>query len=196
VKTQQPISSWEQLREQVVPILKKINAEPALALAAGVNPILALEELGYRIEPQALFLIEARLRFDPQQIERLQQLQEEIFRHAKHEFDIRSASELGRVLFEELKIPVPGQGKKRSPQEGRPALDTSPLPHRYSGQPEAEDPLEALRGAHPILEPLLEYRRLEASRPRLAPRPIYEEVRQGKRRLPIQKIRGRFKTSE
>jgi competence ComEA-like helix-hairpin-helix protein len=55
------------------------------------------------------------------------------------------------------------------------------------------DPLDVLRDQHAIMEPLLEYRRLEASTPRLAPRPLYEDVRRGRRTLGIVRVRGRLK---
>lgn len=188
------IGSWEELQQQIQAILERVNADPDLAAAAAINPILALEELGYELEPGARQEVEDRLRFDPREAVRLRQLRKAAFEQAGREFDLDSPDELGRLLFEELRIPIPQPEKKR-PRQKRPAArpDTRPLPHRFSGQPEAEDPLEALHGAHPVLEPLLEYRRLEASRPRLASRSLYEQVRQGKRRLAIRNLRGRLK---
>jgi DNA polymerase-1 len=180
------IESWEQLQGEVEPILDRLNADPELAIAAAVNPLYALEELGYELDPQASPQIEDRLRFDPRTVIRLQRLRATIFEYAGREFDLRSSDELRQLLFEELSLPVP-----------EPPPDTSPLPPQIGGQPRSEpvlDPLEVLSDAHPIMESLLEYRRLEASRPRLAPRHLYEEVRQGKRRLPIRDIRARLQS--
>jgi hypothetical protein len=180
------VDSWEQLQEQIQPILEQVNADPALAMAAAVNPLYAIEELGYEIEPRVRPQIEDRLRFGPRSIVRLQQLREEIFEHAGREVDLTSSDDLRQLLFEELSLPVP-----------EPPPDTSPLPPQIGGQPRLEpisDPLEVLRDAHPIMEPLLEYRRLESSRPGMAPRHLYEEVREGKRRLPIRSIRARLQS--
>jgi hypothetical protein len=187
------IKSWEQLQEQIGPILKQINANQELAVAAAVNPVNALDELGYEIDPRARPDIEDRLRFDPRTIVRLRQLQEAVFEHSGHEFDLNSASELRQVLFEELKLSIPEKQQKQYQQRREP-IDTSPLPPQLSWTGKVVDPLEVLRDAHLIMEPLLEYRRLEASRPRLAPRHLYDEVRQGKRRLPIRSIRGRLQS--
>jgi len=189
-----PKFDWEKLQERISSILDQLNANPYLAMAAAANPLFALGELGYEIDPQARPEIEDRLRFDPPTVIRLRALREEIFSHAGHPFDLNSAEELKRVLFEELDLSVSGDGQTKSQQQQRELPDTSPLPPQLSWVEKVEDPLEILRGAHPIMFPLLEYRRLEASKPRLAPRPLYEEIRQGKRRLPIHNIRGRLKS--
>jgi hypothetical protein len=42
------------------------------------------------------------------------------------------------------------------------------------------DPLTRFRGKHPIIEPLLEYRQLEASAARLAPPELYQDIRAGR----------------
>lgn len=189
-----PKFDWEKLQDRISSILDQLNANQDLALAAAANPLFALEELGYEIDPQARSEIEDRLRFDPPTVIRLRALREEIFEHAGHPFDLNSAEELKRVLFEELDLSVSGRQQNQSQQQPEELPDTSPLPPQLSWTEKVEDPLEVLRDAHLIMEPLLEYRRLEASKPRLAPRPLYEEVRQGKRRLPIHNIRGRLKS--
>jgi hypothetical protein len=43
--------------------------------------------------------------------------------------------------------------------------------------------------AHPLMEPLLEYRQLEASSARLAPPESYERLRMGQVELPVTRIR-------
>jgi hypothetical protein len=189
------IDSWEEAQEQVASLLEQLNANPALALAAAANPLFALEELGYEINPQVRLEFEERLRFRPRTVVRLRELRETIFKQAGHAFDLNSSAELRKVLYDELEIAVPHQRPDRPEQLHATLPDTGPLQPQLSRTQKAEDPLEVLRGAHPIMKPLLRYRRLEASRPRLAPRNLYEEVRQGKRRLPIRDIRGRLKST-
>jgi hypothetical protein len=187
------IDSWQEAQAQVASLLEQLNANPALARAAAVNPLYALEELGYEISPRARPEIEERLRFGPRTVVRLQQLREAVIQAAGCSFNLDSATELREVLFDRLKLPVPARqpaqrGRRRTPP------DTSPLPPQVSWAPHVEDPLEALRGVHPIMDPLLEYRRLEASEPRLASRALYDEVRQGKRRTPLRRVRGVLKS--
>lgn len=188
------IHSWDQLREQISSLVSEVNRDQSLAFAASVNPLLALEELGYEIDPQSRPDIEERLRFEPRTAVRLKDLRQSIFRHAGHPFDINSADELGKLLFSELKLAPPARGKGKAQQQTvRPS--TKPLPRQRTGAEPAKDPLEVLREAHPLVEPLLEYRRLEATRPRLAPRSSFDAIRKGKRQLPLTKISGRLKTT-
>lgn len=192
----QTFDSWEQLRDQAPRLLEEVQADPALTLAAAVNPLLALEELGYSIDQSVRQEVEDRLRFPLRTVAHLEQLRSQIFEYAGRVFDIADADQLARVLFDELGLPRPESTKppRSEPRESGPSHPaTRPLlPPRLrpSGEP---DPLEALRGKHPVIEPLLEFRQLDASAPRLATSDLYNAVRRGKRRLPITGLRGRLK---
>jgi len=67
-------------------------------------------------------------------------LEGEIYRAAGHEFNINSTQQLGVVLFEELGLPV--------------------IKRTKTGYSTDADVLEELRGAHPIVDLILEYRQL------------------------------------
>ncbi|MDQ3705275.1 MAG: DNA polymerase I [Chloroflexota bacterium] len=71
---------------------------------------------------------------------KLGELQEQIYAEAKHPFNINSTQQLGQVLFEELQLP----GRRRT-QKG------------YSTDREV---LDTLRGLHPIVDSIIEYRQL------------------------------------
>lgn len=191
------IDSLRDLQRLVPAIVKEINADERLALRAAANPLLALEELGYRLTPEVRTEAERRIRFSPQTIERLSQLSEAIYSYADERFDIESPAEIERVLFEKLKLPrietkePPKVQRKRPAQQPEPTLALQPSPS-YLRRPFV-DPLERLRGAHPIMEPLLEYRRLEASEPRLAPRELYERIKRGDVALPVTRLRASLK---
>jgi len=72
--------------------------------------------------------------------EQLLKLEADIYKNVGHQFNINSPKQLGSVLFEELDLPA-AQKKKGS----------------YST---AATVLEELRGVHPIIENVLEYRQL------------------------------------
>ncbi len=196
------ITSWAQIQERIQFIVERLNANPSLALAAAVNPLYALEELGLDIDPAVRPAIEQRVRFKPRVNARMQHLREEIFRHAGHSFDIDSPREVECILFDRLGLALPasesiqnvegegeGEGAKRPP-----ALTLSRPVRTGRGDAPAEDPLEPLRDAHPIVPPLLEYRRLDANAPRLAPRSLYDEVRRGERQFGVVNLHFRLKT--
>ncbi len=72
--------------------------------------------------------------------ERLLKLETGIFSNVGHHFNINSPQQLGSVLFEELKLP-PGRKTKGGYSTGAPIL-------------------EELRGEHPVVELILDYRQL------------------------------------
>ncbi len=67
-------------------------------------------------------------------------LEQEIFALAGHPFNVNSTQQLGKVLFEELKLPSGGRTK--------------------TGFSTASEVLEGLRGRHAIVDKVLEYREL------------------------------------
>ncbi|MBI3287692.1 MAG: DNA polymerase I, partial [Chloroflexi bacterium] len=71
---------------------------------------------------------------------RLRELEEEIQDQAGHPFNVSSTQQLGTVLFKELRLPT----RKRT----------------KTGYSTDAEVLEGLRGTHPIIEPILEYREL------------------------------------
>jgi DNA polymerase-1 len=72
--------------------------------------------------------------------ERMSELEADIYDGVGHQFNINSSQQLSTVLFEELRLP---SGRKTK-----------------SGYSTDAAALEALKGLHPIIEPLLEYRQL------------------------------------
>lgn len=102
-----------------------------------LTPVLArMERNGIRVDPEALTGMSSMME---REIERLS---EAIYELAGHPFNISSPQQLGKVLFEELKLPAPARrGKTKS-------LST------------AADILETLALDHPIAALVLEYRQL------------------------------------
>jgi hypothetical protein len=159
------ITTIEALRRRVPSIVKAINADPSLALRAGANPLLALEELGYSLTPELAADVALRVRFDEPTRKRLAELTVEIHRLAGEPFDIDSPKALGRILIECLKLPA------------KPDMLPTPI-KRPAGKP-VTDPLAALAGMHPIIAPLLEYRALQGGEPALAPADLYRKLQAG-----------------
>ena len=182
------VHSWEELQERIGSIVARLNDDLDLAVAAAASPFLALEELGYHVVPEARPGIEDRLRFPAKKSAMRKRLRKAIFEHAGRELDLQSAEALHQVLFVDLSITPYPDARGCIPEPP----DTHPLPLARGREP-APDPLGVLEGRHPIIEPLLEYRRLDASRPRFAPQSAYEAIRQGTRSHGIRNVRIRLK---
>ena len=159
------IGSWADLQDEIRSIVEEVNADPSLGLAAAANPLFALEELGYEIDPAARRGIEDRLRFGPKGAKRIATLRGQLFEQAGRAFDPIDDGDVRQALEQ---LGVTRKGKKGAS-------------------------LEDLRGQHPIVDQLLDYRRLESSEPRLAGRDMYTWVREGRQRLPVTRVRAILK---
>ena len=93
-----------------------------------------MEQAGFYVDRRALHDFGESLNED------IDRLQESIWQHAGHQFNINSPKQLGEVLFEELMLP---SGKKTK-----------------TGWSTNIDVMEKLRGKHPIVDEVLEYRTL------------------------------------
>jgi DNA polymerase-1 len=101
-----------------------------------VRVLARMEETGIRIDPQQLVVLSGRME------EEIARLSAEIYDLAGRTFNINSPQQLGKVLFEDLKLPVPvkyGKGKTISTAAGV---------------------LEELADEYPIAGKVLEFRQL------------------------------------
>jgi hypothetical protein len=194
------LDSIDSLRRRVPTIVKRLNDDPALALRAAANPLLVLQEMGIALTERLAAEVELRLRFRPEQIERLQQLRAEIQKHAGEAFDLDDPAQVRRVLFDHLKLsplPPPAQPVVIAPSQVAKVYQPLPrheLEHPWTapGSVRRSDPLERLHDAHPVMRPLLEYRALQASQPPLARRELVDRLTSGDAALPKIRIRARL----
>src|SRR5207302_10786335 len=100
-----------------------------------LTPVLLQMEL-YGVALDAGFLSELEKRLS----EQIHKLETEIYAAVGHQFNINSTKQLGDILFGELKLP---SGKKTK-----------------TGYSVSADVIEGLRGKHPMVDSLLEYRQL------------------------------------
>ena len=74
----------------------------------------------------------------------LEEIEKDIYKAAGHEFNVNSPKQLGEVLFDELKI-IPEKQKKTA----------------GGARSTRESELEKIRGMHPVIDSILEYRELK-----------------------------------
>jgi DNA polymerase-1 len=98
-------------------------------------PVLLKMEM-YGVALDANFLHE----FDTELIKQIHALEHEIYDAVGHQFNINSTKQLGEILFGELKLP---SGKKTK-----------------TGYSVSADVIDGLRGKHPMVDHLLDYRQL------------------------------------
>jgi len=184
------LNSWKEAQQQIGSIVSRLNANHALMLAAAANPLFALEELGYAVDENARQEFEDRIRFGETTAGRLHSLRQEIFKIAGKQIDLNSSSDLFDTL---TKLTSEGTGRTHRKLQ---RTDVAVLIPEIMARTKRKDPLEQFRNAHPIMEPLLQYRALEASTPRLATRATYDEIRQGTRQVPITRLVARLQEAK
>ncbi len=101
-----------------------------------IEVLIHLEESGIKVDPFKLKQLSNYLNSE------IEKLKENIYSMAGRRFNVNSTQQLGKILFEELKLPVIKKTKKSK------AYSTS------------SDVLEELKNEHPIIENLLLYRQL------------------------------------
>ncbi len=100
-----------------------------------INILADMEREGIKVDIEYLEEVEKNLK------NKLNSLTKEIYSLAKEEFNIKSPKQLGRILFEKLKLPP----KKKT----------------KTGYSTDEKVLNSLKSKHPIIPKILEYRRLD-----------------------------------
>jgi hypothetical protein len=174
------IDSWSDLQAKAARILKRLNADERLGLAAAANPLLALEQLGYVVTPAARVPIADRLRLGPEAADTLIGLRAEIARLADRPVDPDEPDELRQALV------ALGVIEKKAYRR----RDLSPPRWRPGGA--GPDPLEDLRDRHPVMAPLLEYRRVAAQAPAYAPSHVFARVVEGELTPAVAAVTGRL----
>lgn len=205
------ISSLKELQQQVPRILEQHGKDPSLTVLAFANPLLALEKIGYSFSPAAREEIEAHVRFGKAGAAKVETLKEQIFAASGKPFDLRDAAALqqnlsavlskaasspdvkaGKPKAETARAKATGPDKLALPKEEVDAiLHSVKQPVKVTGG-KVTDPLEAYISKHAVIAPLLEFRKLEATHPRLAEKSVAEALVKQKDKLPLRNISFRM----
>ena len=129
-------ASWcEQLNEKADGIFEELKKQEMMELYRNIE--LPLASILYQMEKEGIAIDENILNEQGVVIQdKLEELSSQIYKYANMEFNINSPKQLASVLFDELNLS--SGGKKRST---------------------SADVLEKMRGRHPIIDCLLEYRK-------------------------------------
>lgn len=180
------LKSWKEAQQQIGSIVTRLNSNHSLMLAAAANPFFALEELGYSVSEDVRQEFEDRLRFGEVNGKQLHSLRQEVFKIAGKQIDLNSSADLFDTLT--ILLAETSVAALRKLQRS----DVELLVPDVMTRAKRKDPLEKFRNAHPIMDPLLRYRAIEAGTPRFAERAVYDQIRRGARQLPITKIVARL----
>lgn len=181
---EQTIESYEDFQRCVPGLFRIINGDPDLSIRAAVNPLLAVEEVGWRMAPAVRKKIERFARFSPRERRQLAAIEGRLRAAAGEDLDFDDPEQLEWLLFQKFGLERPA-GMTSLAYPGEAASGASGDAARKIWT----DPLDTLKKNHPIMEPLLAYRKLQVQHPTFATRSQYEEVRNRQRILPISRLR-------
>ncbi|MBR0696740.1 hypothetical protein [Bradyrhizobium lablabi] len=173
------IDSIDQLEADLPSILERIHTDPELAIAAAVNPLLFLDEIGYSLSAKVSAEIEERSRFSRRQIARRHKAIAKIDEITKERADLSSPEAIVEI-FAKLGL-----------DDVRP--DLGQTGGRASGVLDfSEDFLAENRTRHPLFGALLELRRIEANSRLFASDAIYRKIRSRRLAIPGLRLKARL----
>jgi hypothetical protein len=191
------ISSLKELQKQMPRIIEKYGNNQELTLIALTNPLLALEKIGYTFTPAGREEIETYIRFGKDGVAELNKLKENIFAITGQTFDLEDASKVQTVLSAALLKDAPVAKAKAIANQSLPKEEVDAIV-KVAGKSakvvgsRVLDSLEAYRTKHPVMAPLLEYRKLQALAPQLATKKVSDAIIRKKDALPFSKITFRL----
>ena len=175
------IESEKDLKKHAVSILRRINEDERGGLLFLINPVFALEEAGFDLsEPMRRHILHG-LRYGARAKARIAELNQAVADVAGRPVDALSDEQVARLLFVDLKIPVP----EPAAQAAAKARTAEPLP------PIDDEVLEALKGRHKVVPKLIELRRQLKGGWRFVDRETYEKVKGGASVTLLRRVRFR-----
>jgi len=101
------INSEDDLKAHSVTILRRINKSERGGLLFLINPVFALKDAGFDLNPAMRRHIRTGLRYGSKTKAQIRELEAEIAELAGHKVNVTSNAEVNRLLFKELKLPAP-----------------------------------------------------------------------------------------
>ena len=175
------IESEKDLKKHAVSILRRINEDERGGLLFLINPVFALEEAGFDLSDEMRRHILHGLRYGARAKARIAELNQAVADVAGRPVDALSDEQVARLLFVDLKIPVP----EPAAQAAAKARTAEPLP------PIDDEVLEALKGRHKVVPKLIELRRQLKGGWRFVDRETYEKVKGGASVTLLRRVRFR-----
>lgn len=187
------ISSLKELQQQMPRLLEKYGNDQSLTLLALTNPLLALEKIGYSFTAAAKEEITSHIRFGKEGIAALDKLKSDIFAITGKSFNLDDSTSVREQLATILsKDEVTPKGKSKAAIKPSDAiLDAVTKPVKVKDN-KVEDPLEVYRSEHPVIAPLLEYRRMQVLVPQLASSDVADKIVRQKDQLPLKRLTFRL----
>jgi hypothetical protein len=190
------LTQLKQLQKEVPDLIKKYGDDTALARAAMINPILALENIGYELSDELKHELDYHIRFGPEKKKRLLKLEKDIFKDVGKSFDLQDEKQIRKNIHPLIslkenavltkptaKISLSGKkGVSRVKAVSSPKTTTSP----YTG----------FSKSHKVIPKLIEYQDFELNAPKLGSKKLFNQALKDKKIGGIKINSVRFRLNE
>lgn len=186
------ISTLRELQLKMPAIIKQHGDNTKIARAAIINPILALEEIGYKLSPSLKNELDYYIRFGPVRKKKLMALEKEIYAGVGKKFDLKDENAVKKYVHP--LIAKKGKVKFQLPKtEYSFTIKATTGKAKFSQK--KSDPYEIYKDAHPVIAPLLEFRKIESSVARLGSAELFKKALKGNvtDKVKINSVRFRLK---
>lgn len=190
------LTHLKQLQKEVPDLIKKYGDNTDLARAAMINPILALEDIGYELSDELKHELEFHIRFGPEEKKRMLKLEKDIFKEVGKSFDLRSEKQIRKNIHPLIDLKTDAVlAKPRT----RISISTSKGKSRVKAKKTSEESVSPYSGfskKHKVIPKLVEFQKQELTTPQLGSKKLFKQALKNKK-IGGMKINSiRFRLSE
>ncbi|MEM7513526.1 MAG: hypothetical protein AAF388_21540 [Bacteroidota bacterium] len=190
------INSLKELEAVLPKVLKTINTDENLSLAAAYNPILAMEKVGLAFSEGAKSEIELNIRFGKQKAKEVSRMEKEIIQLAGEPLNLEDAQSVSKFISKQLrsvklsKIPKSVNAKNKQDLT-RKVLRFVQNKAESSGKSREFDPsiLKFLDEKESVISKIIRYQILQLRFPRFGTQEGFDKLLYGEVSVPISGIK-------
>ncbi|MFT6996977.1 MAG: hypothetical protein ACJAQ4_000722 [Cryomorphaceae bacterium] len=190
------LTQLKQLQKEIPDLIKKYGDDTALARAAMINPILALENIGYELSDELKHELDYHIRFGPEKKKRLLKLEKDIYIDVGKSFDLQDEKQVRKNIHpfisikENAVLAKPSARIRLSSNQGVSQLKSASL------QKTATSPYAGFSKTHKVIPKLIEYQDYELNAPKLGSKKLFNKALKDKKIGGIKINSVRFRLSE
>jgi hypothetical protein len=190
------LTHLKQLQKEVPDLIKKYGDDTALARAAMINPILALENIGYELSDELKHELDYHIRFGPEKKKQLLKLEKDIYKDVGKSFDLQDEKQIRKNIHPLISLKenaVLTKSTAKISLSGRKGVSRVKA---VSSQKTATSPYAGFTKSHKVIPKLIEYQDYELNAPKLGSKKLFNQALKDKKIGGIKINSVRFRLNE
>jgi hypothetical protein len=190
------LTQLKQLQKEVPDLIKKYGDDTALARAAMINPILALENIGYELSDELKHELDYHIRFGSEKKKRLLKLEKDIFKDVGKSFDLQDEKQIRKNIHPLISLKENAVLTKSTAKISLSGKKGVSLVKSISSQKTTISPYAGFKKSHKVIPKLIEYQDFELNAPKLGSKKLFNQALKDKKIGGIKINAVRFRLSE